>query len=112
MADIFYEHKHLSREDKKHLMKYAELNCTSYHVDILNCNISWSRQSTLIKFENIIKIFDNSCHFVIINRLEEQKGEIGFSTMIGDTHYYLFIYVSLDTLDDIIRKYKLKKKDE
>jgi hypothetical protein len=84
------------------------------HIDILDCKESFYRQSCTTK--TIIEMLDNvniSYHNVCIDRSvqhsKNEYGEIGYCTM-GDPDYFLYIYISLDNLQFLIDKYKLKIK--
>ena len=64
-----------------------------------------------MSFENIMGMFDNKCHFVVINRaerpLEPEHGEIGFCTMAKDPDYFLWINIVIKDLKLLIDKYNL-----
>ena len=83
----------------------------NHNIDLLDLNISFSRMSTNLTYPDVISIFDNTCHFVIIKRYDPIKetyyGEVGFSTMKSIEHY-LFIFLELNKMEEIIQKYKLE----
>ncbi len=111
--DIFYSTEKLSFEQRRQVLLDAKEKCYKWHVDILDCKVSWARQYIDMSFEDIMQKFNNSAHFVIINRKgykeEEFNLEIGFSTMI-DPSYYLWIHLKESEIDYFIEKYKLLKK--
>lgn len=86
--------------------------CDNYHVDVLDCSKSWSRQSTDLKFEDILPKLNEDCHFVVIEREDflskKLSGEIGFSEMGKGPNHFLFIYLTLENLEKIITQYNLK----
>jgi len=106
--DIFYKVDSLSLEKKKSILELAKKLSYEYHIDKLDCSISWARRQIDMSFEEVMKKFGDSCHFVVILRkgfdCHENKGEIGFSTMTG-IDYYLFIYLTEENLEKIIKKY-------
>ena len=117
--DIFYNNKKLSVEEKKELLIDAKNKSYDIQTDILDCNVSWSRQHIDISFDDILKKISDGSHFVVINRkgYESWKNteyfktswclEIGFSTMQSPS-YFLFIYVKEDELEFFINKYNLE----
>jgi len=108
---VFYKTYQMSLENKINFLKDAYKLKTDFWVDVLDCKISSRRQRIKMSFEEILKKFNNECHFVIINRYsimsEERYGETGFSTMT-DPDYFLWVYFSLEDLKILIKKYKLK----
>jgi uncharacterized DUF497 family protein len=65
-----------------------------------------------MSFEDIMKMFDDSNHFVVIDRGycnfdEKEHFEIGFCTK-GEITYFLFILVEKEIMSTIIKKYDLK----
>jgi hypothetical protein len=117
--DVFYETKHLSIEDKKALLLDAKKMSYDWHIDKLDCSVSWARRvQKYARFNTILKKLDNSCHFVFIHRkgYKSSKGkkmfgeyciDTGFSTMRG-IDWYLFIYMDEKHIDFFIEKYKLE----
>lgn len=118
--DIFYETGSLSLDQKKNLLKEMRDRSIDWHVDILNCSISWARRKIEMKFEEILdKLLDDS-HFVFIHRkgFKDAKGnplpgeyllEAGFSTMdYNPDTYYLWIYCDSKEIPYFVDKYDLK----
>jgi hypothetical protein len=72
-----------------------------------------------MSFEDVMKKFDMSCHYVIIHRkgyeykpqheMWKWKVEIGFSTMRGAPSYYLFLFLEESELAYFLEKYKLNE---
>ena len=108
--DIFYDVDSLTFDQRKTLLKEAYKIAKNFRVDILDCSVSWARQKIDMSFKEIMKKYDTKCHTVVIYRRgffkEEYIGEIAFTTMTG-VSYYLWIYVTKENLDKIIKEYKL-----
>lgn len=113
--DIFYNTKDLTLEQKKQLLIDAKEVCMDWNTDILDVSKSWARKRTDMAFEDTIKKLDDSCHYVIIHRdysfsNSEDVGEIAFSTLGAGVDYFLFIHLTIDNLNKIVKKYKLNEK--
>jgi hypothetical protein len=107
--DIFYKVSDLSLIEKSDIINCAKSKPTAWWVDKLDCAESWARQRVDMSFNEIMQKFGNSCHFTIIHRRGyEKKGEIGFSTMGLGVDYFLWIEISEDFLEDIIKKFELE----
>ena len=108
--DIFYNVDKISLETKISIINDAFAVNTEWWVDDLP---GYQRRKIDMSFEDIMKKFNNGCHFVFIHRrgYNEYKwyGEVGFCTMFGKS-YYLFIHVTEDDLLKIVEKYKLEVK--
>lgn len=109
----FYTIKHLPLNRRIAIINDAYKVNTKFWVDKLDCTESCRRQCIDMSFEDIMKMFDKACHFVVIQRKgrlkdEHPYGEIGFSTMKGSPVYYLWIYTTLADLDNIVKKHNLK----
>jgi len=100
----------MSLEDKTSFLKDAYNLKTEFWVDVLDCKISFRRQRIEMSFEEVLKKFDNKCHFVVINRYsvmsKERYGETGFRTM-ADPDYFLWVCFPLEDLKMLTSKYKL-----
>ena len=59
---------HLTLEQKEKIIRKAKEICLRWRVDILYCNKSFHRQPIDMPFEDIMKMFSNGCHFVMIHR--------------------------------------------
>ena len=110
----FYDIKHLSIDKKIKLLEHAIDIRTKAWIDKLDCSISIARQQvTDMTFPDIVNKLENRSHFVVIKRYDFCKnqyyGEIGFSTNpdIDGVTYFLFIYVLMNNLNDIVNKYDL-----
>ena len=105
---VFYSIDDLSIEERTNIINDAFSKKTKWWVDV---NLNITKEKINMSFEDIMKKFDNSCHFVVINRYDvmnyEHYGEIGFSTIAGK-EYVLWIYITDKDLDDIVKKYNLK----
>lgn len=109
MRDIFYDTRHLRVIDKLNLCKDALNICYEHKIDILDCKVSWARQSTDLTIPQILKKLDKSCHFTVIERnFYEPHLEIGFCTM-SDPSYFLWIFIDLKKKHQLLIKYNLDK---
>ncbi len=111
---IFYNHTHMSLEQKVELMREAKELAYEWWVDILDCSVSWARQRVEMKFDEILKKFDNECHFFFIHRRgflkdEDDFIETGYRTMT-DPDYFLWINMKLEKLPYFVKKYNLTTK--
>jgi len=116
---LFYDITTLTLQQKKELCVEAHSKCYEWKVDKLDCNESWSRQEIEMSLEDILKMLDNRCHFVVIHRRgfvdskDEEwwrwKLEIGFNTMKGISHY-LWIFLNESEIPYFTEKYSLKLK--
>jgi hypothetical protein len=113
----FFDVSHIEDLEKlKQIFRDALALSDSHHVDILK---GWKREEyeELSADDYIEKHISLSTHNVVIDRYEynrhadwaEKKGEIGSSTFTTPS-LYLFIYLSLDNLYNIVDKYKLPKR--
>jgi len=109
--DIFYDVRSLSIEERIKILDAAKAAAKYCWVDKLDCSISTSRQRTDMTYEEVMRKFDDECHFVVIHRRgykgQEQTGEIGFCTMMGISHY-LWLITSVEDLNAIVEIHKLK----
>ena len=109
----FYNISSLSKVKLKAFFKEAVMLSYDTHIDILDCNKSWTRQHTS---DTTIKHMINNCspsyHNVCIDRSIQnesfKEGEIGYTIISGK--YFLYIYVTLDNLKILVNKYKLEMK--
>ncbi|MCK9273385.1 hypothetical protein M0P65_07655 [Candidatus Gracilibacteria bacterium] len=108
---IFYTTEHLSFCEKNTILNDAIDTSYLWWVDILDCNVSFSREKINMSIEQIMSKFNDRCHFVIIYRRGYEKpfhGEIGFSTLDNNKNtYFLFIYLNEEKFYELIKKYKL-----
>ena len=88
----------LTLKQKKELILAAKAVCFEWWVDILDCSKSWYRQKTDMSFEDIMKKFDKTCHFIVIHRNfgRENHIEVGFCTMGKGPDYFLWINVTME----------------
>jgi hypothetical protein len=118
--DVFYNTQELTLEQKKEILEDARKLSFDWHVDVLDARKSWARQKIEMSFEDILKKLDEYCHFVFIHRKGflgasgkalsgEYQLEIGFSTIIGDPSYFLFIHCDEKKLSKFLKKYHLVK---
>ncbi len=111
----FYSTSNLTIKAKKELLKYCHSVCTSWWTDILDCKKSCARESVKMGFTTILSMLRKSSHFVIIERRGwpidgHGYGEIGFSTSSKDSvSHFLFIMISIEDLNELVKKYDLKE---
>jgi hypothetical protein len=107
-----YKLKDTSVKNKTKLLRECCAISFNWHIDSLDCSLSFTRQKTDLSLDDVLEMFDNSCHFVIIKRLRgdrliadsEPYYEVGFSTMnCTKPDYYLFIYVSVQEFEKITK---------
>ena len=112
--DIFYKTNKLSLKKKIAIINDAKKVSMDWWVDILDCSKSFRRQRFEMSYEDVMEKFNNSCHFVIIHRMhsmhgisgDDENGEIAFSTLKA-IDYFLWVNISIENLQKIIKKYKL-----
>lgn len=109
--DTFCNTRKLSFTQKIDLLRDCKEICYSWWVDKLDCSESMSRQQIDMDFEEVISKFDDSAHFVIVDRelipFEEIKHfEIVFRTM-GGVEYFLWILVEDEKMVGILEKHEL-----
>jgi hypothetical protein len=112
--DIFFDVSEMTLEEKKSIIKDAFAVCDNWKTDVLDCSVSFTRQSIDMTFDETLDLLDDSCHFVVINRKgysERFCGEIGFCTMDIGKNIFLFIYTSEEALEQLVSKHKLKKRE-
>lgn len=95
-----------------------EAKSLSFHhwLDELDCSVSWCRKSTEKTLDEIINLCENnSAHFTLIERQDtlaryfghETYYEIGASTLGIGVDYFIWILVSIEDGEKLIKKYKL-----
>ncbi|MFV0472570.1 MAG: hypothetical protein ACK5L7_11175 [Paludibacteraceae bacterium] len=109
--DTFYNTRELSFSQKIDLLRDCKEICYTWWVDKLDCSESMSRQQIDMDFEEVISKFDDSAHFVVVDRefipFEKVKHfEIAFKTM-GGIEYFLWIWVEDKRMTEILEKYGL-----
>jgi len=108
MSDIFYRTNELTLKERKSLLKFAKENSIRWWVDEVDCNKSFERHNIKIPFDEVIKELKMASYLVIANR-HNSYGEIAFCSFDEPDHF-VWINVSLDTLHDITKKFKLQKR--
>lgn len=89
---------------------------TGSHVDYIPNEWGRERHPTLTAIDYINDYLSTKHYNVLIDRYVQHPteygryGEIGSSTFNGGESLYLFIYVELETLYDLVKKYELKKR--
>lgn len=113
MSHIFYKTKDLTLEVKNTICDLAKDKSTDIKIHKLVCSESIARQEANISYDEIMELLDNKSHFVIIHRkppFGDEFAEIGFSCNVErDLTYFLFIYLSISDLKEIIKQFDLKK---
>lgn len=105
----FYKTNGLSLEDKINILNDAYSLNNEWWVDQLDISKSHGREIIEMSYEDVIKHFNDSCHFVVIQRngYDEPYGEIGFCTMGKKTEYFLWVILNLENLYYITEKYNM-----
>lgn len=109
--DIFYKLDHFSLKEKKDILYSANLLSYKRFIEFLDCEESFTRQKSNLSFDEIMSKCTDECHFVFIRRIHVDRseyGEIGFCTISQTPEYFLFLYVTIDDLEYLIDKYKLR----
>lgn len=107
MTDTFYNIQSCNLKKRRAIIYEAYENSHEWWVDKLEGG-DIARKGILMTFEDVMKKFDSSCHFVVIHRTKDNYGEIGFSTMLGDPDYFLFIHITTEKLKKLVSWYNLK----
>jgi hypothetical protein len=115
MTNRFYNIEKLSTKELKRFFKDAVMLSYDTHIDKLDCDISWLRQTTNEKtikgmIDNCSKSYHNTCIDRSLHSRNESHGEIGYTT-ITQKAYYLYIFVTLENLKALTDKYKLTLKE-
>lgn len=126
--DIWFDSSKLSLKEKQKIILYAkeliDKGFGSFLIDKLE-NMKFQRQSSDLTFDEIIKMLNEKCHFVIIHRRgyiswKETNEyfthkrwclELGFSTEDTSPINFLWMYINEDKIGDFILKFKLKIKE-
>ncbi len=100
----FFSTNHLSFEQKKDLLNIAKEKSYNWWVDILESPCIYRKQIDM-PFEEIMKKFDNKCHFHIVHRNlnTENYLEIGFCTL-NSPDYFLWILLDVELIPFIEAK--------
>ena len=107
---IFYNTNNLDLKTMVEICDYAYEKKDSFQVDILDCNVSWSRQYIEMTYKEIMnKLKYDSTFRVILRRgYNKPKGEIMFRTMeIPD--FFLWINITPENLESLIKKFNLEE---
>lgn len=111
--DIFFKTEGLTLQQKKEILEEAYKVNTKWWVDKLEVSFSWSRKRVDMPFNEILEKLRSNSHFVIIHRnsiIDGEYAEIGFRTMaMTDVDYFLWIYINLEDLYKIVKRYKLER---
>ena len=108
---MFYKVGQLDLGTKMDIIMDSIDACYEYHIDILDCNVSWTRQRSDLTLNQMLLKLDDKSYFVFIERedyfTKGKHGEVGFSTLKDPSHF-LFIYMSVGDLNKLKDKYNLK----
>mgnify|MGYP000060581810 CR=1 FL=1 len=109
----FYNIDSISIQKKKKIINEAIYNCYEWHVDKLDCSKSFMRQQIKMSFEDIMLKLKTKSHFQVIHRrnlYDGEYGEIGFCQEEKGVTYFLWIFVTLEELEKLTKKYKLNER--
>lgn len=104
-----------TEEEIKDFMRFLIDNSESTHVDILDCSVSWARQTIDMPFEEVLDMIKNSSMASIqINRepmfktrdYEKWEGGFieGFLRTMTTPDYFIWTYHKMDKLDEILKQ--------
>lgn len=109
----FYNIESISIQKKKKIINEAFSANFDWHVDKLDCSESWRRQRIEMSFEDIMLKLKAKSHFTVIHRRnihDGEYGEIGFCQVEKEVTYFLWIFITINELEKIIKKYKLNER--
>ena len=112
---MFYNVNNLSIAEKLSMLRDCMEISYDWWADILDCDVSTSRQRFKCSFEEILSYLKEDSHVVVINRgtwggsigENREHFEIGFRTMDSPVDYFLFIQVDSEKMPPILEKYRL-----
>jgi hypothetical protein len=113
MGTGFYKLSKLDETQLRSFFKDAIFLSYNTHIDILDINKSISRERCVTKtIQDMLNGVSIRNHNVCIDRSiqyeNEKYGEIGYSTL-KSPDYFLYIFVGLDNLRELIKKYDLEE---
>jgi len=95
-----YKTYHLPFAEKQQILERALAQCSSWHVDILDCTKSWARQLIDMPLPEILTKFTPDCFFSVIWRdRPDQYLEVAFSTS-GSPSYFLWVFLPNELTDE------------
>ena len=114
MWNGFFDVSKLDVETLKKLYTEALTKSTNSHVDVLR-SLKRERYPELTPEEYIETVLTKSTHNVVIDRKayyhdSHIEGEIGSCTSAKNPELFLFIYLSLEDLYDLVEKFNLSKR--
>jgi hypothetical protein len=116
MRTGFYKLTSLTKEELKNFFSDANKLAYDSHVEKLDANTSFSREHTVDRsVSELINACDPKYHNICIDRSVQHPqyadyGEIGYSITGESPAYFLYIYLTLDSLDTLIKKYNLEER--
>lgn len=113
MSQTFYKTEHLTINQKLELLNRCFKENSSAWVDERKPGEVSRVRSELTFREILIKLVNQPCHFVFIDRGEDNFSlqyyfEVGFSTLEGSTSYFLFIYITPSLANELIGTFNLQ----
>jgi hypothetical protein len=125
MADTFYTLQKITVKKVKEVLQWAYDNNLHMEVDELNCKKSFCRKPSEKTFEQILPLIDSKSagFFGVIHRRHWNAFPLLSNTLkyidvldffirgidVGDTEYFFFIFVSVEKLEYLTKKFKLKE---
>jgi len=109
--DITYDCTKMDLEEKTRFILDCKAICYKQDIDYLDCSESFFRQSDNdMTFEEVMKKFDNKCHFTVIyrqNRFAEHGPyfEVSFSEIKTGKSYFLWLFVEPEKFYKLMEKY-------
>jgi hypothetical protein len=116
--EYYYEQYNLEEDVRFLVDKDAKDSSYRSYLDQLDCDVSWSRQNTEKTYDEIIDFLkhETNIHTAFIMRKgihtrdPEYYFEVGLSNISGDISYFTHHFISVEVAEELIKKYKLKRK--
>jgi hypothetical protein len=111
----FYNLKTLNKKQLKKFFEDALHLAYNAHVDKLDCNVSWARQSTDERslgemIDRCSPTYHNICIDRSVQHSSEKYGEIGYNIISEEPSFFLYIYITLENLKILVDRYGLNMK--
>jgi hypothetical protein len=117
MKTGFYNLSKLSKAKRIAFLKDAVILSFNVHLDVIDCDVSWSRNRCENKsiLEIINTIHSSNPSLVVIDRTIQDPDrieyEVGLRTMTGVIDYFIFCSLNKENFTALINKYDLKQKE-
>ena len=109
--DTFYKVGNLPIEKKLEILNKAIEYSHNIRIDKLDCSNVRGRYRRVpidMPLEEMLAKFDYKCHFSVVERtLYDVGGEVVFRTMGGKIDYFLWVYLTLEKLEELVKLFNL-----